>query len=494
VGWHDSQGDEDPRVGTVVAGHRIESVVGRGGMGVVYRATELALERAVALKVLAPDLAEDDRARRRFVTESKVAASIDHPNVIPVYHVGEDDGLLFLTMRLVVGEDLSAVLRREGVLELTRALDIVSQIARGLDAAHARGLVHRDVKPGNVLLAENDHVYLTDFGLTKRLAEGEQTQTNGFVGTLDYIAPEHLRGEPIDCRADIYALGCVTFKLLTGHVPFRVDYEDARAWAEQPTVAPPLADFRPDLPQTVDAVLARALRKDPSKRYARATELAADLQAAVAATGVESPSARPAPDGEWSESGHTKLHGHFHKDERRSAPEVEELLASIDEARREIRDASKRSPLGYPGLADAVRELQVAIKQGAKCSRLDYDELVNPPRDVIKNRLQEELARADPKSRKLVAALKDQLLAKRRAAERLDGFTTELERVLVELDSLRHLISGSTAAAPATEQTVIQRLELLCVQVRAVNDEMAALRTAQSEPQRLLEGLTLGDA
>jgi serine/threonine protein kinase len=493
---YESRRDGDPRVGTIVAGHRIDGVVGRGGMGVVYRATELALERAVALKVISPDLADDPHARRRFITESKLAASIDHPNVIPVYHVGEHDGMLFLTMRFVVGDDLHAVLRREGVLELARAVDIVDQIAKGLDAAHTRGLVHRDVKPGNVLLAENDHVYLTDFGLTKRLAyDEEQTQTNGFVGTLDYISPEHLRGEPVDGRADVYALGCLAFKLLTGFVPFRVDYDYPREWAEQPTAAPPLADFRPDLAREVGRVLDRALRKDPSERYARASELSRDLQAAVAtanAPEVAKPSsADAAQSDERSGSGRTKLHQHFRRDERRAAPEVDELLGSIELARREIRDAAKRSPLAYAGLGDELRELSLAIKQGRKGSVHDYNELVNPPRDIVQSRLQEELARADPKSRKLVAALKDQLLAKRRAEERLSDFTTELERVLVELDSLHHVVCGSTSAAPATERIVIERLRSLGGQMRAVNDEIAVLRTVQNEPPSVLARLSL---
>ena len=186
----------DLAVGSTFAGYRIESVAGRGGMGIVYRATDLGLERVVALKFIAGELSSTPGFRDRFTAESRTAASLDHPNMIPIFHAGEHEGVHFLVMRYVEGEDLRSELQKEGRLEPERAARIIAQVASALDAAHASGLVHRDVKPANVLLAPNDHVYLTDFGLTKRvLTDPDQTKTGELVGTLNYLAPEQVRGE-----------------------------------------------------------------------------------------------------------------------------------------------------------------------------------------------------------------------------------------------------------------------------------------------------------
>ena len=193
---------DDAALGLVFAGHRLDEVAGRGGMGVVYRATDLALDRHVAVKLIAPALAGDPAFRRRFVSESKVAASLDHPNVIPIHHAGEQDGVLFQVMRYVEGEDLRAMLRREGRLEPERAAPIVAAVAAALDAAHARGLVHRDVKPANVLLGAGQHVYLTDFGLVKRAASNSSLTSSVYLmGSVHYMAPEHIEGKVIDGRA-----------------------------------------------------------------------------------------------------------------------------------------------------------------------------------------------------------------------------------------------------------------------------------------------------
>jgi serine/threonine protein kinase len=198
-------GDMPP--GSVFAGHRIEAVAGRGGMGVVYRARQLSLDRIVALKVIAPALMADEAIRHRFLRESRVAASIDHPHVLPIYYAGEDAGVAYIAMRHVAGDDLRTLVRRNGPLEPARAARIVEQVAAALDAAHASGLVHRDVKPANVLLGQGEHAYLTDFGLTKHvLSEGGATKPGHWVGTLDFIAPEQIRGERVDARADVYAL------------------------------------------------------------------------------------------------------------------------------------------------------------------------------------------------------------------------------------------------------------------------------------------------
>ena len=229
--------------GTEFAGHRIEGIAGQGGMGVVYRATHLALDITVALKVIRPDLASDAGFQERFKRESRLAASIEHPNVLPVRHAGEEDGLLYITMRYVDGTDLRSLIDTKGRLEPGRAAGIISEIAQALDAAHARGLVHRDVKPANVLLegAEGSgHAYLTDFGLTRHATSGGGlTKTGQWVGTLDYVAPEQIEGRDVDARADIYALGCVLYESLTGTVPFLKDSEVATMYAHLNEPAPP---------------------------------------------------------------------------------------------------------------------------------------------------------------------------------------------------------------------------------------------------------------
>jgi CHASE2 domain-containing sensor protein/predicted Ser/Thr protein kinase len=271
----------------IIAGYRIESVVGRGGMGVVYRATQQALERVVALKLIATERAQDPLYRARFERESRLAASIEHVNVIPVYEAGEDDGLLFIAMRLVEGVDLAQVLQREGRLDPARAGRIVGRLAAALDAAHARGLVHRDVKPANVLLTLDDpeHVYLTDFGVAKELgAAGALTRTGGLVGTLDYLAPESIRGEPAGPAGDVYALAALLSECLTGQIPFPRDSEAAKLWAHVNAAPPAPSRQRPDLPGAVDEVIARGMAKDPAERYESATALARAYERALTST------------------------------------------------------------------------------------------------------------------------------------------------------------------------------------------------------------------
>ncbi len=271
--------------GEVLAGHRIEEVAGRGGMGVVYRATQLALDRTVALKVIAPGLLEDQTMRARFVRESKVAASIDHPNVIPVYYAGEEDGVAYIAMRYVAGDDLRTLVRRARRLSPQRAAGIVAQVGAALDAAHAAGLVHRDVKPANVLIGPENHVYLTDFGLSKHaISTAGTTKPGHWVGTIDYVAPEQIRGERVDARTDVYGLGCLLFYTLTGTVPFPRETDEAKLWAQLSDPPPKPGEY--GAPEAFDAVIERALAKAPGDRYPSAGDLG---RAAVAAASGEQP-------------------------------------------------------------------------------------------------------------------------------------------------------------------------------------------------------------
>jgi serine/threonine-protein kinase len=261
--------------GRRIAGYRIEREVGRGGMAVVYQATDLRLGRTVALKLLAPELARNDVFRQRFVRESQAAAAIDHPHIVPVFEAGEADGILYIAMRYVRGCDLGALLDRQGRISLEAACRIAAQVASALDAAHAHGLVHRDVKPGNVLVADGidadhpEHAYLTDFGLTKKsLSLTGLTSVGQFVGTLDYVAPEQVSGRPVDGRCDQYSLACLVHELLTGAPPFRREEDLAVLWAHLHEPPPRVTANRPDLPARADEVMATALAKSPQDRYA----------------------------------------------------------------------------------------------------------------------------------------------------------------------------------------------------------------------------------
>ena len=287
-----------PRVGSEFAGYHIESVIGRGGMAVVYLAEHLKLGRKVALKVLSEELAEDDSFRERFVRESRMAAGMDHPNIIPIFEAGESDGVLYIAMRYVQGDDLETTVAREGTLDPLRTVAMVSQMAGALDAAHARGLVHRDVKPANILIAAGgadsdvgDHVYLTDFGLTKEAVGSTAglTRTGQFVGTLHYIAPEQIEGRPVDGRVDVYALGAVIYKCLTGKVPFAREAEAAALLASVRDDPPSVTAERPDLPAAVDAVVSRAMAKSPDERFATCRELATALRLALGIPSREIP-------------------------------------------------------------------------------------------------------------------------------------------------------------------------------------------------------------
>jgi len=279
----------------IIAGYQIEQVIGRGGMGVVYRARQLALDREVAVKLIASEHAKDPTFRERFKSESRIAASIEHPNVIPVYEAGEDDGLLFIAMRLVDGFDLAQLLAWVVRLEPARVARIVLQIAHALDTAHEHELVHSDVKPANVLLTVGavEHAYLSDFGIAKRTgAKARITRTDQWAGTLDYMAPEQIRGEPPSAAADIYALTCVLYHCLVGDPPFPQETDAGIMWAHVSAPPPSPTAHYPDLPSEVDAIVARGMAKDPGERFPSAGRLA---EACARALGlpIESAPSRP---------------------------------------------------------------------------------------------------------------------------------------------------------------------------------------------------------
>ena len=289
---------ELPLVGDEFAGYRIRAVLGRGGMSVVYQAENLRLNNVIALKVLAPELAANDVFRARFLEESRIAASLNHPNVIPIYDMGSSDGLLYIAMRYVSGTDLRQIIKKRGRLQPETALFLLAQAARALDTAHHRGLVHRDVKPGNMLIergsdeGDPDHVYLADFGITKHaMSRTGLTSTGQFLGTIDYVAPEQIRGTSVLGLADQYSLGCVLYECLTGRVPFEKDLDAAIIWAhveETPTMPTVL---RPDLPPEIDEVFGRVLSKRPDERYGSCREFidAARMALGIFGRGTDSP-------------------------------------------------------------------------------------------------------------------------------------------------------------------------------------------------------------
>jgi ketosteroid isomerase-like protein len=314
--------------GAHIAGCRLEAVAGRGGMGIVYKATQLSLARPVAVKLIAPEHAADEGFRERFERESRMAAAIEHPNVIPVYGAGEEDGRLYLVMRWVAGTDLHRLLREQGRLEPLRTAEIVVQVADALDAAHAAGLVHRDVKPANVLLS-GEHAYLADFGLTRHAgADPAITSTGQFLGTVDYMAPEQFRREAVDARADVYALGCVLYAALTGAPPFPRETVPATMLAHMHDPVPPPSSC--GVARDFDRVLARALAKAPDDRYPSAGDLG---RAALAAA------------------------------EGRSVTEAERSVARGEAAPRTLKQPDVTLPLGDDAEEPVVRRYRAGSRR-----------------------------------------------------------------------------------------------------------------------------------
>jgi serine/threonine protein kinase len=267
--------------GSTIAGYEVEGVVGAGGIGILYRARQLRLDRPVALKLVEPDVASRPVIRERLRREARTVAALDHPNIVPLYEAGEEDGTVFIATRWVEGTELGVLIGRDGALEPTRAARIAAQIASALEVAHEKGLVHRDVKPSNAIVTSEDHVYLTDFGLAKRVGTAAGlTGVDQMQGTVDYVAPEQIEGSDPDARGDVYALACVLYETLTGEPPF-ADQKGgmAKMWAQVNAEPPSVSQARPDVPPALDEVIRRGMAKAPDDRPTAAGFRTAALQA-----------------------------------------------------------------------------------------------------------------------------------------------------------------------------------------------------------------------
>jgi hypothetical protein len=485
-------------------------------MGVVYRATDLELERTVALKFIATALSGDDAFRKRFTSESRVAASLDHPNVIPIFRAGEHDGVLFIAMRYVEGEDLRTEIEESGRLQPTRAASIAVQIASALDAAHARGLVHRDVKPANVLLAPGDHVYLTDFGLTKRaLADANETRSGELVGTLNYLAPEQIRGESLDSRTDVYALGCVLFHALTGRVPFPLEGNEAKLWAHVSEPPPVASAVCPDVPAAFDALVARAMAKQPVDRFESAGQLG---EAALAACAGAKP-ARSAPDralirralldpfslvvgacsfiaglllgspavalplalGLYAVAA---LRAYLDRDvrdkvrgpARAAAPSrrTAELLDKAIDKEARIQATIEDARLPYTEAVGEVDRLIAEMRVTAGRAALLEAELAETPPDEIASRLEAVKREREPQKDRLVAALTEHLQVQHEMMAQLTRFYDQMEQLLVQLDTVRgHLVTASASSVTDNQERVAAEVRDLRADLGGVAEDLA---------------------
>src|SRR5215207_1472481 len=412
----------DPRLGTEIAGYRIEERIGRGGMGVVYRAQHMNLQRRAAIKIIAPEFADTKGFRSRFIREARIAAALQHPNIVTVYDAGQSGQTLYIAMQFIRGSDLSAILNEEGRLRPYRAIDVCRQVASALDAAHGMALIHRDVKPGNVLI-EGRRAYLTDFGLTKRSGGSKSglTQAGELVGTIHYVAPEQIEGGDVDARTDVYSLACLLFHCLTGHVPFERETDVAVIYAHLSEAPPKLTDVRPELPAGLDAVVAKGLDKSPERRFQSCSDLMSAARVVIDAAGPLAdtvpgrgvPAGGDAPDvatavGRQIPTGGDSAPTVVPDGERRARM----LLAGLDQRTQAIVQVSvgercevEQAPEGE-GLLDAVRDRRPDLLV------LDW----NAP-DLASRDLLDEL-RADPVAResKVLLVVRDKQARSREVA------------------------------------------------------------------------------
>jgi hypothetical protein len=445
----------DAFIGSVVGGHRIMRLIGRGGMGLVFEAVDESLDRTVAVKLVAPELAKEPGFRERFISESKVAASIDHPNVLPIFTAGEQDGVLFLAMRLVMGRDLRSLVAEDGPLTPPRAAHIVAQVAAALDAAHARQLVHRDVKPANVLLTPDEHAYLTDFGLVKDLGVSEtHTVTGHVLGTLDYIAPELIRGEPIGPWTDVYSLGCVLFFTLTGRIVFPLDSPESKLWAHIHEGPPSVSTLRAGIASDFDDVVSRAMAKDPRERYESASAFAA---AAVDAASVHAAAVGPGEDA------------------RLAAP-IARLLAAARRHEQGIRAATERARLQYSEVSREVHGFLRTMEQTAAHAQLLSEATALLPKEEFERRLADIRSRHVAGKAQLVDALAKQLEVQRAMEARLESSYAEMERILVELETVRgEVLSAARSGDGDAERRLAGGVRALRDELRAVDEGMETI-------------------
>ncbi len=413
----------DPRLGTEIAGYRIEERIGRGGMGVVYRAQHMNLQRRAAIKIIAPEFAETKGFRSRFIREARIAAALQHPNIVTVYDAGQAGQTLYIAMQFIRGSDLAAILSEEGRLRPYRAIDVCRQVASALDAAHGMGLIHRDVKPGNVLI-EGRRAYLTDFGLTKRSGstKSQLTQAGELVGTIHYVAPEQIEGGDVDARTDVYSLACLLFHCLTGNVPFERETDVAVIYAHLSETAPKLTDVRRELPQGLDAVIAKALDKSPDRRFQSCSDLMSAARVVIDAAGplADTVPGRGVPAGgdmpDVATAVGRPLPGGVADDALTVVPDTDRrarmLLAGLDQRTRAIVQVSVGERCDV-ALAPAGEELLEAIRERPPdLIVLDWNSPDLAPRDLL-----DEL-RADPVTReaKVLLVVRDKQARSREVA------------------------------------------------------------------------------
>jgi tRNA A-37 threonylcarbamoyl transferase component Bud32/CheY-like chemotaxis protein len=428
----------DPRLGTEIAGYRIEERIGRGGMGVVYRAQHMNLQRRAAIKIIAPEFADTKGFRSRFIREARIAAALQHPNIVTVYDAGQSGSTLYIAMQFIRGSDLAAILNEEGRLRPYRAIDVCRQIASALDAAHGMALIHRDVKPANVLI-EGRRAYLTDFGLTKSsgATKSALTQAGELVGTIHYVAPEQIEGGQVDARTDVYSLACLLFHCLTGDVPFVRDTDVAVIYAHLSETPPKLTDVRPELPVGLDAVIAKALDKNPERRFQSCSDLMSAARVVIDAAGplADTMPGRGVPAG---------------GDTPDVLTAVGRPVPSADGAPTVVPDTERRARMLLAGLDQRTRAI-VQVSVGERCeveSAPEGEDLLDTVRDRRPDLLVLDWNAPDLASRDILDALRD------------DPVARESKVLLVIRDKQAHSREVARADADETLATPFSPLQL----------------------------------